>query len=436
MGCTTLALLLFAAVQGTDTSTFSNEQTARLVSRAQARHRFQDTLVHDYTALVRTRIDAGFGRSRFARILPIAALETAAEITWGQPNDLKVKIVGVRAASIIQGAKMEGSFRDPWFVPRALGDSIRFVDQELPETPALHPLAPSGPSFYRYEIFDSVAIKLPDRTVSAIGIKVTPKKMGPSLIAGTLWVDTETAEVVRLAFTYVGEYLWSRPEHPNPADSADAIKESRKASRILKIDAELEYALHESRYWMPYRQLVTLNVDIPWFINATVPVRFYTTFADYKINSGLRPQFTIASPEDDSTKWVRCRRHQEDSTCIRARQADRHPEKGFTRAAIRESGHWELEMPPRDSLTGYAWPDQLALQPNAETEQLIRETTANLAKMEQDLPAEWVGREMTGIAFDRFADVVRYNRVQGPSVGAGVRLLSRGFSSLLGSARF
>src|SRR6185436_2255442 len=195
--------LLLAVTQAPDTSSYANAETARLIARARERHRIQDTLVHDYEAMVRTRIDAGFGRSRFAHIVPLAALETAAHITWARPNDLHVKIIGVRSATTIRGAKIEGSFSNPWFVPRGLGDSIRFVDQELPETPALHPLAPSGDEFYRFAIFDSLAIQLPDRRVSAIGVRVQPRRTGPSLIAGNLWLDAETAEVVRMTFTYI-----------------------------------------------------------------------------------------------------------------------------------------------------------------------------------------------------------------------------------------
>src|SRR5438128_12687218 len=159
MVVTALSLLL-ALTQVPDTSSYANGETARLIARARERHRIQDTLVHDYTATVQTRIDAGFGRSRFARIVPLAAVETAARITWARPNDLHVKITGVRSASSIPGAKVEGSFSNPWFVPRGLGDSIRFVDQELPETPALHPLAPNGDDYYRFAIFDSLTLDL------------------------------------------------------------------------------------------------------------------------------------------------------------------------------------------------------------------------------------------------------------------------------------
>jgi hypothetical protein len=433
------ALLAFAlaAAQVPDTSTYKDGQTARLIAQARARHRIQDTLVHDYEALVRTRVDAGFGRSRFARILPIVAMETAAQVTWAQPNDLRVRVVGVRSASAIRGAKVEGTFSNPWFVPRGFGDSIRFLDEGIPDTPALHPLAPGSEAYYRYAIFDSVTMEIPGRRVRAVGIRVEPKRSGPSLVAGNLWLDAETAEIVRLTLTFLGEYLWSEPDTSTAADSAKARKENSQASRILRIDAELEYALHESRFWMPYRQLVTLTVDIPWFISARIPVRFITDFSDYRINTGVVPHFTVALQLEDSTRSAaRCRRRSADTLCSRNRSDRGRDKTGYTRSELWKGGRWELEMPPRDSISGYAWPDELALRPDPATEQMIRETAATLARIEHDLPAEWVGRQAIGPAFERVSDLFRFNRVQGVSLGAGLQVQTGGFSSLLGSARF
>ena len=152
-----LFAVLALAVQ-TDTTTYADEATEALIFQARQRHEYQDRLVQDYTALVRTRIDAGFGRSRFARIPPILAHETAARITWALPNDLKVDILGERAVSVFDEGEVDAAFDSPWFIPRSLGDSIRFVDDELPATAALHPLASDAAASYRYAIHDSVTL--------------------------------------------------------------------------------------------------------------------------------------------------------------------------------------------------------------------------------------------------------------------------------------
>src|SRR5712692_622863 len=147
-----LALLLSASPQLRDSTTYADQATARLIAVARRRHSEQDTLVRDYQALVRTRVDAGVGRSRFARILPIVAVETAARVTWARPNDLIIRVLGTRSASSLGGVNAEGTFNRPWFAPRGLGDSIRFVENDLPNNAALHPLAPGAEAFYRYAI--------------------------------------------------------------------------------------------------------------------------------------------------------------------------------------------------------------------------------------------------------------------------------------------
>jgi hypothetical protein len=194
---TFVALFLLGSVQAQqpDTSTFRDPATAELYARAQVRHIRQDVLVHDYRATVRTRLEASAGRSRFARQTTLAAHESVAEIAWQRPNDLRVKVLGARAVApvirIIQG--LGGDVEDdverdlrrqmvmdrPWFIPRALGDSIRLMG--VPEHAALHPLADGAWAFYRFAITDSVRIVVPDRTVRAYKMRVEPKRLGPAL---------------------------------------------------------------------------------------------------------------------------------------------------------------------------------------------------------------------------------------------------------------
>ncbi len=334
---------VLALVVQTDTTTYADQATADLIFQARQRHEYQDRLVQDYTALVRTRIDAGFGRSRFARIPPILAHETAARITWALPNDLKVSILGQRAVSVFNEGDVDAAFDSPWFIPRSLGDSIRFVDDELPATAALHPLAANADASYRYAIHDSVTLVLPGRTVHAVGVRIEPKgALGPSLIAGDLWLDAQTAEIVRMMFVYVGEFLWETPDEGTAEDSSQVRNGNTWATRIVKLEADLEYALYESRYWMPYRQLLQLTISIPWFINVTIPVRFVTTFDDYEVNTSVGPVFEVSPLEEDSLvpgadgrgPSRRARR------CPRGLEECDSAETGVFRVGRNEGGRW------------------------------------------------------------------------------------------------
>jgi len=116
-----MALGLAALVQSADTTTFADAATEALIVQARHRYAYQDSLVRDYSATVRTRIDVGFGRSRFARVSPILAHETAARISWSLPNNLKVDVLGQRVASALPIEGIDVEFDRPWVHSQELG---------------------------------------------------------------------------------------------------------------------------------------------------------------------------------------------------------------------------------------------------------------------------------------------------------------------------
>lgn len=409
-------------------SPYADSATAALVAVARARHLRQDSLVRDYTATVTTRFDVSAGKSRFARTMPLLAHETVARATWRYPNDLKVELEGARTRSQlarfmpreadVSDENVRVSFGDrPWFVPRALGDSIRLLG--VPETAALHPLAEGAEAYYDYAILDSVTMSLPGRTFRAIAVRVTPRRLGPSLVAGDLWLDAGSADVVRLMVTFVGEYLWDAPDpDDSPRDSARARRDSRRAQQLLTVQADLEYALHDRLFWMPYRQVLDITAEIDVIVRAAIPARVITTFADYRINTDAAIAFEV--PVDSVEGLPSSRRF-----CPRCGDGEEEAnaeDVGFLRTGGWDGGRWEVSVPPRDSLDRYAWRDSLTLDVDEATQEHIRQSVAELARLKEDLPPELLMRRRFGLAWEDLADIARFNRVQGFSAGAGVRL--------------
>jgi hypothetical protein len=419
-----------AAAQGP--TPYADRATESLVAAARSRHLHQDSLVRGYRATVTTRLDVSAGRSRFARQFPLIAHETRARLTWRRPNDLRLDIEGVRAAAAFRDLQVQTGYDRPWFVPRGLGDSIRLMG--IPETAALHPLASGADRYYQYAIRDSVIIQLLGRTVRAIGIEVTPAQLAPSMIAGMLWVDTETADVVRLQGTFLGEYLWDAPDSGATArDSARARKDNRRAQGIVTVQADLEYALLEGRFWMPHRQTLTMLVEIDLLIRGAMPVRALTTFSDYEINADAPVEFADVP---DSVLQERGRTicaGDGPERCSRSEQFER----GYLRTGTWADGRWEVRVPTSDSLAAAAWAAPLDLQLSREDEERIREAVAGLSRQAEDLPGAWIGRSTLGLDWERLADVARFNRVQGLSLGAGVRLRpGPAFTTIDANARF
>ena len=148
---------------------------------------------------------------------------------WQRPNDLRVDVVGRRFRTRNRTLQLSSVWDRPWFVPRGVDDSVRIFSNDFPATGALHPLASSGPAWYRYAMTGELTV------TPARGGRASPapggghaETHGPALVAGQMWIDSATAEVVRFTFRYVGTALWVRaeegPRGPTPRRRAGSTR--------------------------------------------------------------------------------------------------------------------------------------------------------------------------------------------------------------------
>jgi hypothetical protein len=423
--------LLFAAPLSAqqNPAPFASEATRQLIGEAMVRHRTQDSLVNDYRATIRYRMSFALGRRRWSRAMTMAAEEQHGIVHWQRPNDLRLDIVGRRSISRREELNISSDFSRPWFVPRGLGDSVRFFGNDFPERAALHPLAQDGPDWYRYELEDSVSFANPELgRVLLYRLSVTPRRNGPSLIAGSMYLDARTKDVVRLTFRYVGTALWVDEDDPDfRSDSSKASRANALINRILSVNADLEYSLQDGKYWMPYRQLLAGQARIPLVSDVVVPFELITTFGDYAINTGVPVVFEVELPDSGGVSDEPEVEVEGNTTTYTARRyADRW-----------DGGRFEVHSSPKDSLENYGgWTDSLDIDLAPEDDQRIRELSSDLAKLSEDLSSELTGRRLHGINYERFADIVRYNRVQGLSFGFGYQLRAPlDFTMLQGTAR-
>lgn len=422
LGVLNAAALLVTLHAPADTlPTFSSDITRALVARAQARHAAEDTTVSDYSARLRYRLSFALGRRKWARVPTYAVEEQEGAVQWQAPNDLRLDIEGSRTASRSAQVNLSSDFNRPWFVPRGLGDSVRIFGNDFPTRAALHPLASDGPEWYRYALTDSITLTTPGgNTVRLYAVEVTPSRPGPSLVVGTLWLDAASAQVARFTFRYVGTRLWVDPDDDDPdlKHLGGPTRANSFINRILTVDSDLEYGLQEERYWMPSRQVLSGTVQLPFLNDLVIPFEAVTTFWDYEINTGKQVAFVLPPTPADST----------DSSAVRV--GDPHDSLGpYVRAGRWAGGQYEVHRAPRDSLRAYTgWGDSLKLDPSPEVDQQVREVQAQLAVMADSLPSDISGIRPGGVNYEAFADIFRYNRVQGPSFGYGYALRVKGMS--------
>jgi hypothetical protein len=395
------------------------------VVRAAERHRAQDTLVGDYRARIRYRLTVSLGRRRWGGATTAAIEEQDALVAWQRPNDLRVDVLGRRYRSRSESLRLSSTFDRPWFVPRGIGDSVRIFSNEFPATGALHPLGAGYEAAYHFDLLDSLSVAVPGGPRLRIySVQVIPRVVGPALVAGRLWLDAETAEVVRFTFRYVGTQLWARPEGEERGDSTSARRVNSLLNRMLTIDADLEYALQDGKYWMPYRQSIAGTITIPVISDAVIPFQAVTTFDEYEINTGVPIAFELPLPDSTANESARAVADDGDAW----QSADRWP-----------GGRYEVHRPANDSLARYAgWTDSLELGGMPEDDRRVREARSELARIAEELPDELTGRRAATFAYEYLADAVQYNRVQGLSLGAGFRARVPGlaFTDVYATARY
>jgi hypothetical protein len=447
---------LLTGAPASDTTTYADRATRELVARAMLRHQAQDSTVRDYQAKLRYRVSFAFGKRKWATAPSVAVEELDARVAWQLPNDLRLDILGRRSATKVEGADITSMFSRPWFVPRTLGDSIRLLGESGGARAAPHPLAPGADQLYRYTAGDSVTIASAGHRVTIRSVTVTPKGKGASYVAGKLWIDVATGDLARFTFRLVGTEIWSVPDSPTHDDSASAKRANAIVSRILQIDADLEYALQDNKYWMPYRQVLAGKVSIPLGVNIVVPFEAITSFDDYSINTGSRVTFTARFPDSTAPRRPGRGRVAVGSgdrrppagpppvagadTTVRRDSTGRPllPRRGRDRAGyLPNGGRFQIHRAPADSLKAYSdWGDSLVFDDNPADRQRIRDATADLARMAETLDGEMTGRSYKGISWEKFGEVLRYNRVEGTTLSlSGQMRAPVSFTDLFGTVR-
>nr|AHN97946.1 hypothetical protein [uncultured bacterium lac160] len=405
-----------------------------------ARRRAADSAVSNYRARIHYRLAVGLGRRRWARVPTSAVEEQVADVQWQRPNDLRVDVIGRRARSRSE-IRLSSVWDRPWFVPRSVDDSVRIFSDEFPATGALHPLASEAPAWYRYGLAGDLSVT-PGQggTLRLLQVEVTPRRTGLALVAGEMWIDSASAEVVRFAFRYVGTGLWVRPEGSERSDSSSARLINRIANQIVSIDADLEYGLQDGRFWMPYRQVVSGRVRIPLVSDVVIPFRAVTTFDDFEINTGRPITFELPLSRDrpDSVEARRAARR-DSLRAERRRDGDTDSLRAWDYADRWAGGRYELHRPSNDSLGRFReWTDSLTLEAAPADMARARGVEAELARLAERLPDSVTGQRAHGIGYERLTDAMRYDRVQGLSLGLGYRVRVPGlaFTGLYASARY
>ncbi|HWC73855.1 MAG TPA: hypothetical protein VG454_07945 [Gemmatimonadales bacterium] len=227
-----------------------------------------DTALRDYKAQAHGFLfflgQFGEGLTEPPRLVKADQLEL--EVYWKAPRLSKQRIIGWRDRAELP-TDINYHRDHLGIVQNNFGRAIRLGEgDEVRDVP--HPLAPGGTDLYDFALGDTTTIVLPQRPVRVVALQARPKRFTDPAIVGTLYVDAETAELVRMAFNFT------------PAAYLDPTLED--------VSIVLDNALWEGKFWLPYRQEIEIRRRATWMdIAARGIIRGRWEIDNYVFNVGL-----------------------------------------------------------------------------------------------------------------------------------------------------
>ena len=270
-----------------DMATAYHDETVReLVRLARGQRSAIDASVFHYTATSRQRISAGIRALRRDRIL--YRREGATAIEWWRDRPGTVTVLGAREAIpvVAPGIRvpdgLSGMARE--FVPEPGADQlwVNPTDGGF----AWHPLMEGGEALYRYATGDTTTIRLPDgRELSIVELRVTPREREFRVVVGSFWIELENHAVVQAVFRPGREFDLQRDLaviDPGSEDDTDDVPGFLKPIRFDVEYVTLEYGLWELRWWMPRLMAFQGHVQLG---AVRMPLSLEVSWTDYTVEA-------------------------------------------------------------------------------------------------------------------------------------------------------
>ncbi|HJP59906.1 MAG TPA: hypothetical protein VJ865_07895, partial [Gemmatimonadaceae bacterium] len=205
----------------------------------------------------------------------VKADELGLEVYWRAPDLSKQRIMGRRDTLLLPTdinyhrdhlGIVQNNFRN--IIRIGEGDEVRDVP---------HPLSPTGLQVYDFAIRDSLQIRLGDRVLDVYEVRVRPKDDRQPRTVGSVYIDRESSDVVRMTFSFTRAALIDK--------------------ELEDVSVVLENALIEGRYWLPRRQEIEIRRTGSWLdYPARGIIRGRWEICCYEINQGI-PANYFAGPE-------------------------------------------------------------------------------------------------------------------------------------------
>ena len=323
-----------------ETSAFPDSATRQLFQLARRARLAQDSALRGYDAKTQSRITVNMGTSVLTRNRLLFRSENVANVKWrrGQgmwieplaarttvPMAKNVQVSGV-AASLIPVPYFPG--REQLWIPAADQAMVR---KDVDETEGfIHPLANGSEAYYRYQIGDSIRIRLPSgEGITLRELKVISRRPEWRAFVGSFWFDQRSGSLVRAAYRLSAPLeIWNiaMEEAKKEIEEAERDTTPGRAARVkeakedvppalvrgimnpMRFDISLvtvEYALYDNKFWLPRVNRAEGGTDV-MFMRIPLRVEESYTYNDVDVTTPLPPMPSLASSRGTSSTMRVC----------------------------------------------------------------------------------------------------------------------------------
>lgn len=435
-------------------SAFADSAARTLLEKARAARLITDRALRAYQARTWQRATMGlrFGSDGPERIF--WRQEQTGEVTWTRDGGSAIRVTGLRSATPAAPGTVQGGPPPsvPWFPGKEqlwVGTG-GLVTAEVDERRTINPLATGSEAYYRYASGDSTVMSFGSERLVLRELRVRPREPGWNVAVGSYWFDASSGQLVRAT------YRLTLPVNLSDRANGAIRRGDARIPRVFRLVAfpitgelsaiTVEYGRYAERFWLPRVQIaegeVRANV-------ATIPVTYEERFRYDAVESEsmpsvvtLPPRTTVAGddalpmpPMFDSLRGVPAEErrrvfqaYQQQVAASRARQCAsgatfRVPLRRYNGAVVgvQEQACDSTALANSAAFDGPLFPpDETPFARDASAE-LARELGLGVQSGFAPRPVEWAWPTERGL--------VRFNRVEGISLGAGARQdLGAGFT--------
>ncbi|HEX6069152.1 MAG TPA: hypothetical protein VFZ18_04995 [Longimicrobiaceae bacterium] len=406
-----------------------------LVAQARERRDLVEGRIERYRTVSRSRISIGLRALRRDRMF--YRCEAVARVEWNRRDTIRVDLLAAREViPIVTGEPKAGdgdcggaSF-DPTAdrLGMALGDGMTMGDSSFLK----HPLGPGSERDYRFRSGSTTAMRLADGTMIRLReLEILPRRSEPFLVSGSLWLEDRTHAVVRAVMRLARAFDYDRDYANTPRAGDDDDDEVPGILRPLRADIRyvtIEYGLWDQQWWLP--RLMAFEGDAQVGRLFGIPLKMERTYSDYEVDAlapgepvpevaGLPADSVCRTDEDEdddeAEHTVTVSAGSEGADVDHEHRHSCDCREGFCRVVVTTAVVDSVELVHSDLL-----PESIFEEGDAFITD--REMRDILARVESGRRPPW---RVSGIDWRtgfRGLDLVRYNRIEGLSIGAGANL--------------